>query len=155
MCRSLRPTRTPMCHQQREERQELARPRRRPTLCRSDRLTPRNTISWTWSWSMAFCRWVAVGRQEETGPDHFANIQHYLPADRGPGVSSLFRSRNSSQCVSIFYTNNQTRHLEARRHGVCGWVLRFPKPKLKWMGRGRQFVFIFRIHRTNERERFE
>lgn len=63
-----------MCHRQREERQELARPRRRPTLFHSDLLTPRNTISWTWSWSMAFYRWVAVGRQGETGPDRFANI---------------------------------------------------------------------------------
>jgi len=44
----------------------------------------------------------------------------YFPADRGTGVSALFRSRNSSQCVSIFYTNNQARYLEAGRHGICG-----------------------------------
>lgn len=41
-------------------------------------------------------------------------------AHRGVVVSALFWSRNSSKCVSILDTNNQTGHLEARWHGVCG-----------------------------------
>lgn len=41
-------------------------------------------------------------------------------AHRSFVVSALFRSRNSSKCVSILDTNNQAWYLEARRHGVCG-----------------------------------
>lgn len=126
----------------RRRRVEQLRPRRRRrrTPCPSDRPMPRNTISWTWSWSTAFSRWVAPGccSGQMAWPRRFATVHSsvsHFPADRGTGVSALFRSRNSSQCVSIFYTNNQARYLETGRHGICGWVQSWlSSPKLKWIG---------------------
>lgn len=61
---------------------------------------------------------------EYTNPCVFLYISlslHSLAAaHRSFVVSALFRSRNSSKCVSILDTNNQAWYLEARRHGVCG-----------------------------------